>query len=284
MLPTGGIFPSANTACTVALCALLLAGWFGWAVYHYDWAGTFTFNTSYAGWPSSPAQDRPGFLSTLWCTLIPHPFRPVDFSFLAESNSLARLRDYFFCIYQVNLPLAFGLAGLLLLLRALRRRPALVSRGAGPASRKFWWMSVVIIVPLRRWSVHAETDPLGLAHICLQPLVALGLSVAAAQLAQASGEESPRWLVPVLCFFWLADLGLGIGLHFYIQAFAGQADWREFARGLNSTARANLGGKLSLGQPFLYDSLPANLPAIGLFLTGLLTLAIVRARGRKKSS
>jgi hypothetical protein len=86
----------------------------------------------------------------------------------------------------------------------------------------------------------------------------------------------------VLFFFWLADLGLGIVLHFYIQAFAGQADWRDFAHGLNSTARANLGGKLSLGQPFLYDSLQASLPAIGLLLAGLLTVAIVRA-SRKKS-
>ena len=98
-------------------------------------------------------------------------------------------------------------------------------------------------------AVHGHVDDWGLAHICLSPLILLGLAVAVASLAH--WRDQP-WIGVAAAAGLLADLVLGVALHFTATAHqlgrtTGQ-DLLAYIASLGATARHNFWQQMRLGQ------------------------------------
>jgi len=192
--------------------AVVLAPWIVYSAAVFGAAATFGSNTAVV--------DAAGLGITgnvikvvlnIRDTLIPHflrPRPPLIEELMHQPNIWARLRDWWFAPLQVNFPMAVGTmsqvviaAGLPFALRSslrLRRlaQPWLVSLGC----------AVVLGV-----AVHGARDTLGLAHICLQPVVLLAAAAAGVLLPCL-----PVWLrcvaVAGLAWDYLVGVLLQIGL------------------------------------------------------------------------
>ena len=270
----------------VLASAALLATWFGWALAQYGLRGTVGTNTTVRGLGAASLVDNfNAWLVKLWCTLIPHPFHWVNPEMTAQTNRLTWLRDYFFDIYQVNLPLAFGSAGLFVLLLAARQ----AKMGAVfTTPRIFWSLGIPLVVGV---SVAAQGDPdlFGVTHICLQPLVIIGLAFVAAWLGRPRPPGRTSAVVLILALLWAVDLALGLALHFagqaYMLGWQPGMDLNQYALSLNILALINLAAKLNLHQGFLRDLLPFTPHQVaalaGLILAATLGLALraVRSAG-----
>ena len=254
--------------------AALLATWFGWAMAQFGLHGTVSTNTTVRGLGHvSLADNFDAWLVKLWCTLIPHPFHWVNPEMTAQTNRLTWLRDYFFDIYQLNLPLAFGTAGLFVLLLAARSAKGAVFT----APRLFWSLGLPLVVA---FSVAVQGDPdlFGVTHICLQPLVIIGLAFIAATLGRTRPAGRTTGLVVMLALLWSVDLVLGIALHFageaYVLGWQPGMDLSAYAYSLNALALINLVSKINLHQGFLRDYLPFSPGALVAWCGVVLTLAL----------
>lgn len=260
----------------------LLATWFGWAIWQFGPRETWGTNTTVRGLGQVSLGDNfDAWLVKFWCTLIPHPFHWVNPEMTAQTNRLTWLRDYFFDIYQLNLPLAFGSAGLFVLLLAARQaKGAVLSR-----SRLFWSLGIPLVVGV---SVAAQGDPdlFGVTHICLQPLVIIGLAFVAAYLGRTLQPGRITGIAFVLAVLWAVDLALGIVLHFageaYMLGWQPGMDLNQYALSLNILALINLAAKVNLHQGFFRDLLPLTPPQVaalaGLILAATLGLALRAVR------
>ncbi|MCW5549107.1 MAG: hypothetical protein KIT44_09105 [Opitutaceae bacterium] len=250
--------------------ALLAGTWLFWAAGNYG-PQLLLKATSTVG--DAPVTGLPGLLTVtlgnLRSTLLPDWQAPLFMVFWQQMDVTARLRDVFFILYQQNLPLAFGLGNLAVLLWLVR------NRYADPRLR-FWWVAGPTAV-LLGIAVHTAPVPVGLAHICLQPLILFGLAGVA-----AAWTGLPRWLRRVWIGGVAVDFCLGVVLHFAHQSLLlprwlhpGATPYELIGR-WPSSAMLNYGGKQHLAQPFLADSVLPHAPWAFLVLAILLGLALVR--------
>ena len=211
----------------------------------------------------------------LFATLVPHQLRMVDYDFIAQASRLGWVRDYFFLLYQVNLPMMFGSGGGVvlawLLCKAWRQRhPAPASPGKG-----FWvWLiSCAIVLGV---AMCGGIYPWGVAHACLLSLVILGLAFLA-----ASWDDAPRWLQIVFAVSLAVDFALGVGLQFFLQNLphpVGEVlrdGGAQFVRDYGTSTLVNLQAKLLLRCEFVGDW-PINRPLLLALLTSLFALAVLR--------
>lgn len=244
------------------VAALLLATWVGWSVTRYGAATTLAASNTGVPPPASWLEPVVTGALNLGATLSPISQPP-------ESHGLVWIREYWFGLYQLKLPFAFGVAGVVLLgwrLARLRRS----------AATDFWLIAVPVVVILGTIT-HLRPDNAGLVHISLSPLVLLGL----AWLVLES-DTLPAWLRRL----WLAGLAVdflcGIALHFALQAFWPQQILHP-GDGIGSyladypyAARTNWESKLNLRLDFLADVMTPWLGP-GLVLTaGLIVLGMLR--------
>lgn len=216
----GTRFP--EVALTTLACALLAATWFGWAARNYGLHATGATNTTVAYWSAqSPLQRLETTAGNIAGTLLPHPLHNVDLSEFTQPSKLGYLRDYWFCIYQLNLPLALGFSGLGVFLWSFFTSPASPAGRLPREERRFWWWSVPAVIVLGV-AVHTIPDPRGLAHICLQPLVIIALAWIAGRLPLLRPEAAR--IYGLLLFI---DVVLGIVIHFMIQALAFTEVWAD---------------------------------------------------------
>ena len=98
------------------ICLSLLGTWLGWSILHYGLGPTLLTNTAVTG---GKGLSLAGLLSlravNFLNTLVPHPLRPAEYGFVQQASMWSWWRDYFFNIYQTNLPLALGSGGLVAL-------------------------------------------------------------------------------------------------------------------------------------------------------------------------
>ena len=226
------------------LCGALLATWFGWSVAVYGTRATFASNTSIQPTDGS-GHGIAKIAGNLADTLAPHPLRnDASLDFLTQPNALGWWRDYFFLIYQTNLIVAMGIAGGLaaagLLAWTWRRK-----RGwrAGPEAR-FWLMLIPFCLALGI-AVAGERDTFGQAHLTLQPLVLLGVTLVAGSLAVL--PRAAAYLVVAGCAL---DFGLGIVLQARVEKLDNTAAATVF------TGPALVNGRVTVGYP-QKDSLSA---------------------------
>ena len=188
----------------------LLATWFGWAIATYGLAGTIGTNTSVTTVASDAGGQLTRVLLNLRDTLVPHFLRSPDPALIAQTSPWGYARDWFFQSYQLNLPLACGSVGWVVILRELARQWT----GTAPVIRRFWMFFVVIVI-LLGVAAHGARDLWGLTHICLQTLVLLGVTLMAARWR----ELGRGWRLAAIGGATL-DFVAGIGLHFAVQYHA----------------------------------------------------------------
>ena len=252
-----------------ALGSAVLATWFGWSLLRYGPGPTFLSNTTVTGNAGlTLAQQLAQRAGNLFNTIVPHPLRPAEYAFVQQASTLSWWRDFFFNIYQTNLPLAFGSGGLVaLIVLGWRRRRELTT---------FWVWTIGASV-LLSIGVVSLPDRWGVAHVGLQPLVLLGLAWLAAQLP--AFHRAGRAL---LAMALALDFSLGIALHFWVQHLAFPADM--FARHRDQFLLSEHGyatwnnflSKCALGLTFVGDLGVPVLPLVAL-LAALLALALRHA-------
>lgn len=261
----------------------LLATWFGWSIAVFGLHATVATNTSVT---ESTVHSLASFIHekgfNLFATLVPHPLRPgheaLDL-FIAQASRLGFIRDYAFMIYQVSLLFLFGSIGGFVLLWLLWRnwRAATRPGDLNRLPRAFWAWFIIAVVVLGVAS-SGGIDYFGVAHLCLQGLLILGLAFIAARF-----DTLPRLLRLLYGFGLVADLLLGEALQFYLEnvyrppsGLLPGAIWSSIAT-LGNTTAANLFIKYHYHLVFAGDW-PITRPLIMVFLACLLFLAVVRWR------
>ena len=245
----GGI--ARETLLATVLAAALLATWFGWSIAQYGVTETFTANSTVALAPGGGPAERAGrAAANLFWTFCPAVTLGIRPDVLVQSSQLGQWRDFWFCLYQLNLPLSLGTAGWLVLLWKTRRDPAAKIPG-------FWWLAAVPVVILGT-AAHGAPDLLGLTHIALQPLVLLGLAALA-----AGAERLPGWLARLWAAALALDCVLGILMHFSLQALwpdrwlHPSATPTEILSTYTRPAALNFRAKQDMELVFLADRIPA---------------------------
>ncbi len=271
--PRADSFRSATMIAATAGIVLLLT-WGAWAAANYGLAGVALSNTSVTAVDPTAGGQAQRILLNLRDTLVPHFLRPLDTGLIVQSSPWGFVRDWFFQNYQLNLLFAFGSTGWLVILRAGR----IGWTAALPGSRRFWLFLATGAV-LLGVGAHGARDTWGLTHICLQPLVILGLVFLAARWR----ELSPGWRRLFIAGATV-DLMCGIALHFAVQNFAFDR-WFTPARSamevMSSYNLMTLPNALTLGRNHLVtlNEMLALPPALVLALLGaILIVALHRTR------
>jgi len=289
MLVIGAIMPSRRRRLetsarkplllVAAVGAALLATWFGWSLAVYGPSATFLSNTTVTGNVADHGNRLLKILLNIRDTLVPHFLRTVDPKVVAQSNLWGTWRDWFFQLYQLNLLFVFGSVGWLVLGRELWR----TGRVADPMWRRFWIVFTVGSVALGI-AVHGERDVWGVAHVCLQSLVLLGLALLAArwsalgrgwQLALAAGQA--------------IDFFTGIVLHFAVENYAPDRWWPDgrtldqVMLSFTEAGRFNIIAKARNHLVFFSDVFTAPPALVLALLAAIFILALARARARAPS-
>jgi hypothetical protein len=261
------------TAAAFAVGVALLATWFGWALATYGAHGTFLANTTVLAADSTAGGQLGRIALNLRDTLVPHFLRPLDTSLIAQASPWGHLRDWWFQACQLNFPLALGsVAWLGLGAAALRAWPA-----RRPARRAAWLGAIVAVVVLGV-AVHGARDAWGLTHICLQPVVLLGLAFLAARWAVL-----PRGWRIALTAGAAFDLVAGIALHFAVQNLAferwsGPAAFARWPAENSAGAVMNMAAKLQHQVQFFSAAQPLPPLLLAAALLALLVIAVFLSR------
>ena len=162
--------------------AVPLLAWFGWCIATFGFAGSFrpAVNTSVGYKYDARESYLLKTLANLFDTIVPHPLR--DWALVqawGQPNTLGYLRDNVFLIYQVSLVFTLGLVGgplvWWLVFRALRR--------SRTPERNFW-LALIPFAIAACFLLAGERDHFGQAHIVLISMMALGLTLLAANFTR----------------------------------------------------------------------------------------------------
>lgn len=259
-----------TTAALIFTGLMVLCTWFGWAFAIYGVRGSLMTTTSVAGHISDVVEQLRITGLNLRDTLVPHFFRHVDLRQLAQRSSLGWWRDYFFLLYQLNFFLSFGSVAWLVI---LSRLPSQWENAPG-IQRCFWTVFIVGNIVLGV-GVLGEEYVWGLSHICMQPLVLLGLAFLAANWSRL---RKP-WRLFLIAGATL-DFVLGIFLQFGVQSyllerwFTGDRPIPALVASYSIQTRMNFGAKVRhqwvfVGDVFFKDR---TLVVVGLALLFLIAL------------
>jgi 4-amino-4-deoxy-L-arabinose transferase-like glycosyltransferase len=198
----------------------LLASWFAWSIAVYGVRGTFLSNTAVTAAAKVEGSNTAKIAANLFDTLVPFPLRnDAPVIFLNQPSRMGWLRDGAFLIYQTNVIFAMGAIGgavvLYLLYLAYRRRRS----GEG----SFWLMLAPFCLVLSV-AVHGERETFGVAHVTLQPLVVLGVTLLAAGFASLR-----RAAAVLLIAGGILDFGLGVFLQARVENAENTAEGIVFA-------------------------------------------------------
>jgi tetratricopeptide (TPR) repeat protein len=248
--------------------AALLGTWLGWSIAVYGAGATFGSNTTARAAGAMPlAENLRKIALNLFHSVVPHPLR-LDYRVFADlffqPNGWGIFRDYFFTIVQTSLVFGMGCVGGLVVLFLLVRMAG--SRPASPRDDRPFWLGLALLGAVFTVATHPTLDLFGVAHVCSQPLLLLGLTFLAASFA--SLPRALRLAVAVGC---AVDLFAGIFLHFSLQGelvAIGRAGGRQIlglTTGLlsrwavfNSIAKSSLGYRF-WGDHFAGHVLPLQL-------------------------
>jgi hypothetical protein len=207
------------TARASAASLLLLATWFGWAFRSYGLGPTLTSNTAVG---DSKKLTAAGNVAKVFFnvvdTLVPHPLRAPSMEWFRQESDAGYARDYFFLMFQTNAIVAIGsIAGVLALAIAWRRLQAPTT----PAGR--FWRLFVPVTAVIAVATHGSADVFGVAHVVLQPLLLLGVTLVAAAWPTASRAVRTAVILGIVI-----DFALGVALHHEIETLENTAERTVF--------------------------------------------------------
>lgn len=262
------------TGAAVAAGACVLAPWFLWSVARFGVHSTFLSNTSVTALDRWQGSHLLKVALNLRDTLLPAPLRGFRGRLFVQSNPWGALRDQCFLLYQINLPLAFGSVGCVVLAREAWR----AARAASPADRRFWVLCLAGFV-LLSVAVYADREHYGIVHICLQSVVLLGLAFLAARW----GRLGRGWRI-ALAAGWAVDVCLGIVLPFCIESFALDR-WLAPGTPMGGAAgtysllyQENLREKIMAQLAYFADITTTPVALVLALMAALFGLALMRAR------
>ena len=267
-----------RTALLGVIGALLLLTWFGWSASVYGLHTTLMSNSSVVLQDARTGNQLVTILLNLRDTLVPHFLRPLNRALIAQQSPWGYWRDWCFQSYQLNLFFIFGSIAWLVLARELVRDWT----RTGPRTRWFWAIFVGGVIFLGV-AVHGARDTWGLAHICLQALVVLGL----AALATRWSGLGRGWRI-LLVAGALLDLILGIALNFAVQSYALDRWFTperppiEAVRSYTWISLQNAMVEAHWELQFFPDVFPLPATLVLALLAGILTLAVARAARRPR--
>jgi hypothetical protein len=289
-----------EAAIVAGVFAIPVALWAGWATLKFGWHGVTSTNTTATAWQEQNAiQHLSVPLRNLFDTLVPFPLRgePAD-GLITQASQLGRLRDVAFNLYQLNLPLAFGFAGLWVITVALfrprkmepdvpiglddardqasRMRTLGSSSIQGAINNRVFYGIVVSVALALGIAAHTPRDQWGLVHICLQPLVLLGLVRVAALLPGLAPARIAMWGMLAA-----VDLLLGVGIQFGIESGAFTS---VPITSLSRAAVANANDKAAFHFEFFADRVGAPAWVLALWLALCLGYVIFRIRSAHAAS
>ncbi|MBI5542647.1 MAG: hypothetical protein HY901_02070 [Deltaproteobacteria bacterium] len=192
--------------------AALLGTWAAYALSRFGLEGTLLAN--------SVARDSKGmsFADILEKTggnivdsIIPYALRSQA-SVTVNGDTLRRVVDGAFYTYQVNLPFAIGSVGGVLAL-ALLVRSLWPGRGGLPGRVPLFWLLLVLFTGVLGIATHGARDHYGVAHVGLQPLIAIAIAFVAANLPSV-----PKMLRGLLLGGLALDFVFGIAIHLYMES------------------------------------------------------------------
>jgi 4-amino-4-deoxy-L-arabinose transferase-like glycosyltransferase len=194
---------------------VLLASWFAWSIAVYGARPTFLSNTAVTASAKVEGGNAAKIAANLFDTLVPYPLRSdVSVKFLQQPTRAGWLRDSAFLVYQTNVIFAMGAIGglvvLYLLYLAWRRRRS---------EEQSFWLILVPFCLVLSVAVHGERETFGVAHVTLQPMVALGLTLLAAGLASLG-----RVAGVLLLAGCILDFSLGVFLQARVENAENTAD------------------------------------------------------------
>ncbi len=262
------------TAVSAAAGACVLAPWFLWSMAKYGVAGTFLSNSAVSMVAKYPGNPVGAVVLNLRDSLIPPQVRGYRGALFSQASPWGSLRDQCFLVYQLNPLLALGSIGWIVVVREAAR----AARAAERRDRVFWSLAVAGIV-LLGFAAYGDRDHYGIGHICLQPLVLLGLAF----LASRWSSLGRGWRLALMAG-WAVDFALGIALQFAVEDFAIDR-WLSPGRALmdvsatyNRVSQANLVEKIIAHLDFFADILPAPRALVLLLLGAILGMALLRAQ------
>lgn len=280
-------------AAIAGVVALVLGPWIAWSAVVYGPGALLTTTASYhdartyAG-PSHVAKIALNVLDTI----VPNFVRGETTDARGGLTDWGGLREQAFMAYQSNLFFALGTAGAALLaLDWLRRRrgsnasaPRGGNTGATPVGAIFWIGFVA--AGFAGIAGNGVREPLGLAHLSLQPVVLLAI----AWLASRFGGW-PGWMRAIALAGLTLDLLLGIALHFWLQSYPLDLDigWLgPLGLGFNDllvgTTQSNWSLKVQHNLEFAGDLMAGWGPALALLLLALAAAGYVMLMRSERES
>jgi hypothetical protein len=219
-------------AAIAAICGLFVGTWLVWSMAVYGSEMTFASNTTVTSSKEYQGSTVEKVASNLFDSIVPAILRePSLLSGNASQRTTGAVRDWFFVLYQVNVIFGMGLVGgpvvLWLAFRALRRRrrPKLAERGkraggkapgrprrAGATPEQWFWLALTVSGVVLGIAVVGERDRLGVAHLALLSLQAIGLSLLAAAIPWRKRQVA--MLVLAGC---AVDFGFGVLLQARVE-------------------------------------------------------------------
>jgi hypothetical protein len=203
----------AEAAVTAGVCLAVLGTWFAWSTAVYGTRGTVASTSTVTDVAPTAGGNLVTFAKNLGNTLFPSVLRrPATMADpdLKQDDALGKVRDVVFLAYQQSLPFALGSGGAAVVIYLLWR--LLRPRGQVRSDERRFWLAFVPFITLVGVAVHTAYDRFGLVHICLQAMVLLGLTLAAAGWPRV--PPALRW---VLAAGVVLDFALGVFLHFTFQ-------------------------------------------------------------------
>jgi 4-amino-4-deoxy-L-arabinose transferase-like glycosyltransferase len=202
-------------AAIAGICsAALLGTWVVWSLIMYGPDVTFASNTTiHDSSAMSLAENAKKIGWNCFYSIVPHPFhmdlRRFQHEF-AQPNPWGMVRDYVFLCVQTTLVAAMGFLGGLVVLFQLGKT---TFKAAGVVrDQRLFWLAFILICTFGTIATHPTLDKFGVAHVCSQPLVYLGITFLAAGFFLL-----PRWLRYVVICGSMIDFLFGIFLHFSLQ-------------------------------------------------------------------
>ncbi|HUI57041.1 MAG TPA: hypothetical protein VLY04_18830 [Bryobacteraceae bacterium] len=229
-----------------AASGLLLGTWLVWSLAVYGAKVTFASNSSVTASQKYTGSTAGKIALNLWDSIVPVLARdPALLRNFDQPSSTGSLRDKAFVFYQLNLVFGMGLVGgplaLWLLYREWRRKPPVAPpapqrskrRQRAPASRKapaaeaperWFWRFMIACCVVVGIAVVGERDPLGVPHLTMLPLEALGVSLVAALVPWRN-----RAVASLLLAGCAVDFSLGVFLHARVESEENTTQHRVFA-------------------------------------------------------
>ncbi len=210
---------------TGIVCGLLLATWFAWSLRTYGARDTFESNTSVSSARQYEGGTAGKIAGNMLATLVPAILHdPESLTMFNQPNRWGELRDNAFVVYQTNLIFGMGLAGGPFVLWLLWQR----FRRGRPSPERSFWLAFLPFVTVVGIAVVGERDLMGLAHLTLMPLEALGLTLLAASFPWKFSEAGRRTAALILLAGCVIDFSFGIFLQVSVESFDNSAQHTYF--------------------------------------------------------